>query len=58
MDRVKTSFSIKIWSTYPESKPTQSEFGKRYNLFEPERTETNIRLLGQSPETPQCFDAV
>ena len=43
MDRVKTSFSIKPRASLG-IKAHDSDLGKRYNLFEPERTETNIRL--------------
>ena len=33
MDQVKTSFSIKTWSTSPESKPTLLGFGKKGIIF-------------------------
>ena len=45
MDRVKTSFSIKNLEHLSGIKAhTIRIWEKRYNLFEPERTETNIRL--------------
>ena len=45
MDRVKTSFSIKNLEHLSGIKAhTIRIWEKRYNLFEPQRTETNIRL--------------
>ena len=45
MDRVKTNFSIKNLEHLSGIKAhTIRIWEKRYNLFEPERTETNIRL--------------
>ena len=45
MDRVKTSFSIKNLEHLSGIKAhTIRIWEKRYSLFEPERTETNIRL--------------
>ncbi len=45
MDRVKSSFSIKNLEHFSGIKAhTIRIWEKRYNLFEPERTDTNIRL--------------
>ena len=45
MDRVKSNFSIKNLEHLSGIKAhTIRIWEKRYNLFEPERTDTNIRL--------------